>query len=127
METITKAKFLNIIEPKIKILYPTQTKLSLPILNRIYQKMKIGLEFQAIKIHELFICDGHHRYVASVCCGKEIGEEKSTLSSSSYSINWGDVDFVDEDWDTPFQVLKYNLSDASFNNIPLSELNKLME
>jgi transcription antitermination factor NusA-like protein len=41
-------------------LLSTHTKLSIPIINRLYKKMVNGIKFDDIKVCENLIIDGHH-------------------------------------------------------------------
>ena len=50
----------------------TQQKLCIPIINRIYHKMKYGIRFSPIKVCDNLIIDGHHRYISSLLAGIEI-------------------------------------------------------
>ena len=66
LEKITQEiiqKFLS--ENKIE-LSCTHAKLCVPIIDRIYKKMCFGIKFSEIKVEGELICDGHHRYVASL-------------------------------------------------------------
>ena len=91
---------LEILSSKTLDLNATQNKLSIPIINRIYKKMKFGLKFDAIKVYNNLIIDGHHRYISSVLANIELERVTSSKTIATIEYNWGDVEFVSEEWDT---------------------------
>lgn len=100
----------------------THKKLSLPIINRIYRKMMIGIRFDEIKVFDNLIIDGHHRYMSSILAGKKIGTVKSQKTSATIEVGWKEVEFVEEEWDTDSKIEELNKKDAEYNNMPLEEL-----
>jgi hypothetical protein len=54
--------FLNTCNLELK---PNQGSLSLPMIQRLYFKMKNNVPFSNICVHEDLIADGHHRYICS--------------------------------------------------------------
>jgi hypothetical protein len=66
VERITKEIIVEFISTNEIDLIPTHTKLCLPVINRIYKKMSAGIKFSGIKVEDTLICDGHHRYIASM-------------------------------------------------------------
>lgn len=121
-EQITGDKIKAILnETKISF-SSTHKKLSLPIINRIYRKMMIGIRFDEIKVFDNIIIDGHHRYISSILAGKEIGTVKSQKTSATIEIGWKEVEFVEEEWDTDSKIEELNRKDAEYNNMPLEEL-----
>lgn len=103
-------------------LLSSQTNLCLPIIYRIYQKMKIGIRFPGIKIDHHLIIDGHHRYVASLLAGADVERYSTLRSNFTHEYNWKDVKLDFNDWDTPSKILMLNELDAKFNNMSLEEL-----
>ncbi len=99
----------------------TQTRLCIPIVDRIYRKMGIGLLFPEIKVSERLICDGHHRYVASLIAERPIETVPSVLTAATAVVEWNSVILVGDDWDTPAKIKMLNEQDAIFNNIPFDE------
>lgn len=79
----------------------THRKLCVPIIARIYRKMLAGIRFAEIKVANNLICDGHHRYLASLLAVYSIGTVPFVNTSATTVIDWGAVHFEDEDWDTP--------------------------
>ena len=126
MEKITQEiiqKFLS--ENKIE-LNCTHTKLCVPIINRIYRKMTYGINFSGIKVDNGIICDGHHRYFASLLAKIIIDRIPSYITSATEVVEWETVDFVEADWDTEAKIKMLNEQDAKFNNIPIEKLVELM-
>lgn len=102
--------------------YSTHQTLCLPIINRIYHKMMFGIKFDEIKIYKNLIIDGHHRYISSLLAGIKIEFIKSYKTSATVLYEWKNVEFVDEEWDTPFKINQLNKIDAEFNNIDIEKL-----
>ena len=100
----------------------THTRLSIPIIKRMYIKMKNDIDFDEIKVCDNLIMDGHHRYVSSMLVGKSLGRVKSSKTSATRTTAWADVDYVEEEWDTPEKIYRLNVEDAEFNKISLERL-----
>ena len=66
MENITKVIVDDFLQNNTLDFNSTHKKLSLPIINRIFKKMKHGIRFEDIKVSDNLIIDGHHRYISSV-------------------------------------------------------------
>jgi hypothetical protein len=113
---------LEILSSKTLDLNATQNKLSIPIINRIYKKMKFGLKFDAIKVYNNMIIDGHHRYISSVLANIELERVTSSKTIATIEYNWGDVEFVSEEWDTKEKINRLNEQDALFNNLTLEKI-----
>ena len=127
MEKITIEFIQNFLsEHKIE-LRCTQPQLCIPIIDRIYRKMSLGVKFQGIKVDDNIICDGHHRYIASMLIGSSIDIIPSLKTSATNIINWSYVVFVEEDWDTPAKINMLNQQDAHFNNLQIDELLELLK
>jgi hypothetical protein len=73
------------------------------------------------------ICDGHHRYLASILANYSIGRIKSVKTSAMNVIPWESIFFEENDWDTDYKIKMLNEQDAVYNNIPLDELNALLK
>jgi hypothetical protein len=113
---------LEILSTTTLDLNSTQNKLSIPIINRIYKKMKYGLKFDAIKVYNNLIIDGHHRYISSVLANIELERVTSSKTIATIEYNWGDVEFVSEEWDTKEKINRLNEQDALFNNLTLEKI-----
>ncbi|MGB0880722.1 MAG: hypothetical protein ACPGTO_09165, partial [Polaribacter sp.] len=110
------------IEKSDNTLITTQNKICLPIINRIYKKMRNGIKFDAIKVCDTLIIDGHHRYISSILTKIELDQTKSYKTSATIEYEWVDVEFVEEEWDTKHKIKRLNELDAEFNNISLEKL-----
>jgi hypothetical protein len=113
---------LEILSTTTLDLNSTQNKLSIPIINRIYKKMKYGLKFDAIKVYNNLIIDGHHRYISSVLANIELERVTSSKTIATIEYNWADVEFVSEEWDTKEKINRLNEQDALFNNLTLEKI-----
>ena len=89
--------------------------------------MSLGVKFQGIKVDDNIICDGHHRYIASMLIGSSIDIIPSLKTSATNIINLSYVVFVEEDWDTPAKINMLNQQDAHFNNLQIDELLELLK
>lgn len=122
MEKITIEIIKKHLETNEIALSSTHHELSVPIINRIYQKMIHDIKFNNIQVFENLIIDGHHRYVSSLLANKSIGSVPTLKTSATKRYEWKDVEFVDIEWDTPEKIEKLNRDDAEFNNIPVREI-----
>lgn len=102
--------------------HPTQRKLSLPIINRIYKKMISEIKFEVIKVNDKLIIDGHHRYISARLAKIEIGHAKYPKSSATIGFSWNEVAFVNEEWDTLIKIQHLNKLDAIYNNLTLKKI-----
>lgn len=105
----------------------TQNRLSLPIINRLYKKMKNGIRFDDIKICDNLIIDGHHRYISSLLAGFEIQTINSHKTSATYIFEWDYVSFLDIEWDTKDKIQYLNELDAIFNNISIEKVIEIIK
>ena len=101
---------------------PTQGKLSLPIINRIYKKMLFGIKFDIIKVNDNIIIDGHHRYISSELAKTVIEKMTYPRTSATIEYSWSDVHFVIEEWDTEYRILDLNKLDAKHNDLSLEKM-----
>ena len=122
MDNINKEaiqQFLSVNEISLRC---TQAKLCIPIINRMYQKMVIGIKFSGIKVEDKLICDGHHRYFASLLANYNIEQQPYITTGATSTTEWKNVDFVEENWDTQAKIDILNEQDAKFNNITVEQL-----
>ncbi len=124
---LTKELITDFIKKNQIELSPTQSKMSLPIINRIFKKMSAGLKFSGIKIERNCICDGHHRYIASLFSNFPIERLPGIISPSVATIDWESVEFEYEDWDTPAKIKLLNEQDAVFNKISIEKIIDLLK
>jgi hypothetical protein len=108
-------------------LKPSQDKISLPTAFRIYKKMKASLKFDAIKISDDIVIEGHHRYVASVLAEKSIERFLSTKNHTQTVFDWKDVILKTVDYDDQSVVRYHNFNDALRNGISLKQVEKLLQ
>ncbi len=106
-------------------LIATQGEICLPILRRIYKKMKLGIEFEHIRVNDSRIVDGHHRYVCSILSETEIGINDWPIPSSAINCNWAAVIINEDDYEDAEMIQKHNLRDAELNDVDISILNDL--
>lgn len=124
---ITKETIIDSLDKVDDLLLCTQERLCLPIIERICHKMQAGLSFTSIKVDGSLICDGHHRYIASLLSEHEINRIKYPTTSATKVIQWEDVEFVEEDYETSAAIEELDKKDADFNEITLEELHFLLK
>ncbi|MBK9481941.1 MAG: hypothetical protein IPO02_08195 [Bacteroidetes bacterium] len=127
MESVTKEIIIEFIKNNKIELYSTQTKLCLPVINRIFKKMSAGIKFSGIKVDNSLICDGHHRYIASILANFPLERISGNITSATASVNWEFVIFEEEDWDTSAKINMLNEQDANYNNIPIEQIVDLLK
>jgi|JI7StandDraft_1071085.scaffolds.fasta_scaffold48493_3 hypothetical protein len=122
-----QAQILRLLQEDYLPLKASQNKLSVPVIARIYKKMKVGIKFPGVQISQGVIINGHHRYIASLLCKCHIEQVPWVKSPSIPEIQWSEVVLVEEDWDTAAQVLKHNEDDARYNAISVEQLRALLK
>lgn len=127
MEKITKERILRLLCENEIELKCTHQKLCVPIVDRIYRKMLAGIKFAEIKVENNLICDGHHRYLASLLAKYAIDTAPFVSTSATTIVKWQAVHFEDSDWDTQAKIKMLNEIDAEYNNIPIEKLVELLK
>jgi hypothetical protein len=127
MKLLPQIEINKLIEEQKLSLKPTQNRLCIPIVFRIYKKMRVGIKFTGIKVDGDLIIDGHHRFLASILAGFDLEKFPSYKTSVTNFIKWEDIEFVDEDWDTMAKIEYLNMIDAENNGITLEELTELLK
>jgi hypothetical protein len=127
LERVTKEIIAEFISKNKFELSSTHKKLCLPVINRIFKKMSAGIKFSGIKIESNLICDGHHRYVASILANFPLERIPGTVTSATKTVHWESVIFEDEDWDTAAKIRMLNEQDAYYNNIPIEQIVELLK
>lgn len=122
MTEITEGTIKDFLKERKLDYLPTHNKLSLPIINRIYKKMINNIKFEAVKVNENFIIDGHHRYISSELAKNEIEKTLYPKTSATIEYSWNDVQFVNEEWDTDYKILYLNQLDAKYNDLSLEKM-----
>ena len=127
LEEVTKQLILESIKNNTIQLCSTQTKLSLPVINRMYKKMSAGIKFSGIKVYDNLICDGHHRFIASILADFPIDWIPGRKTMATCIVDWDSVIFEENDWDSPSEINRLNQQDADFNNIPMEKIVELLK
>ncbi len=127
MERVTKEIIVEFIQKNKMELSSTHTKLCLPVINRIFKKMSAGIKFSGIKVKNNLICDGHHRYIASILSNFPLEIISGNITSATTAVDWESVTFEDDDWDTSAKINMLNEQDANYNNIPIEKIVELLK
>lgn len=127
MEKITKEIIIEFIQKNKIELSSTHIKLYLPVINRIFIKMSAGIKFLGIKVENNLICDGHHRYIASILANFPLERIPGNITSATTPVQWESVIFEEEDWDTSAKINMLNEQDADYNNIPIERIVELLK
>lgn len=88
--------------------------------------MSSGIKFSGIKVENRLICDGHHRYIASILADFPLERIPGNTTSATTRVHWESVTFENEDWDTPAKINMLNEQDADYNNITIEEIFELL-
>lgn len=89
--------------------------------------MSAGIKFSGIKVENNLICDGHHRYIASILANFPLEIISGNVTSATTAVYWESVTFEDEDWDTSAKINMLNEQDADYNNIPIEKIVELLK
>ncbi len=127
MERITKEIIQELINNNKMELCSTHTKLCLPIITRIYKKMLGDIKFSGIKVEDNLICDGHHRYIASLLANFPLERISGSSTSATAVVPWKSVIFEEDDWDTVAKIKMLNEQDAEYNNIAIGKIVELLK
>ncbi|CAM4338669.1 hypothetical protein SAMN06265348_11214 [Pedobacter westerhofensis] len=109
-------------------LFPTHSRLCLPIIRRIYNKMQFGIRFSEIKVANNVIIDGHHRYISSLLSRYQIARVPGLLTSATQIDDWMNVEFDLKDWDAASRIKYLNQQDSAYNEIDIEiikEINRI--
>lgn len=117
----------NFIDSNEIRLKSSHSRLCLPIINRIYKKMQLGITFQSIKVDRDLIIDGHHRYLASLLANKALETIPSFKTLATKETLWKDIIFDTEDWDTEAKIRMLNEEDAKYNKIDLGKIIEILK
>ncbi|NOT76702.1 MAG: hypothetical protein HOP08_17375 [Cyclobacteriaceae bacterium] len=103
-------------------LIATQEKVSFPLIERMYKKMKLGIMFPTIRIHENAIIEGHHRYLASLLAECEVERGQGIRPLVKQDIHWCNVQLLEEDYYTDTKIKILNDDDAKYLSISVEAL-----
>jgi len=124
---VTREKIEKLIRENEIELKPTQPKLCVPIIGRIHRKMLKDIRLPGIKVKGDLICQGHHRYIASLLSDRTVERIPGETSSNPNIIDWKSVIFEAEDWDTKEDIEMHNRLNAELNNMSIEDFNRLLE
>lgn len=124
LEKITPEIVKELIEKGVD-LNATQKRVSIPVINRIYLKMVHGIKFRDINVTEDYICNGHHRYIASLLAKIQIGRSGGSTALADI-VNWKSVILETDDWDTEDEIKMFNELDAKHNPIEYEKVAHLL-
>ncbi|MBL7712026.1 MAG: hypothetical protein JNL13_06170 [Chitinophagaceae bacterium] len=105
----------------------TQRVICTPMVDRFCRKMSAGIRFPNINVFEGYICDGHHRYLASLLSGVAIGINPSRITAATEIIDWRTLTFHEEDYYPQEAIDELNRQDAMFNNISIAEIVEILK
>jgi len=125
MEKITVEFIKGFIASNTIDLKPTQTKLCVPIISRICQKMLHGIKFDDIKVCDDLIINGHHRYISSLIVNFDLGQVKSNTTSATKPTEWDIIEFDEQDWDTSAKIAYLNELDAMYNGLDIEFIKQI--
>ncbi|MBX3163815.1 MAG: hypothetical protein KF900_04995 [Bacteroidetes bacterium] len=106
---------------------PTQAAVCVPIVNRIYKKMKIGIKFDGIKVYEGLIIDGHHRYIASLLANFDLQKYNWAKPTHYKAMEWKEIEITEKDWDTEDKIDMLNREDAKYNGLLFEQLAEMIK
>ena len=87
--------------------------------------MKIGIQFDGIKVNDSRIVDGHHRYICSQLAEFEIELIEWEIAKSSVDYDWSIIEVVEEDYEDERQIKEHNVRDAELNDVDITILENL--
>lgn len=88
--------------------------------------MCAGINFSGIKVENNLICDGHHRYIASLLANFNIERIPTSITSATTFVSWASVLFEDDDWDTQAKINMLNEQDAIYNNVTVERIVEIL-
>lgn len=89
--------------------------------------MCAGIIFPDIKAKRNLICDGHHRYIASLLANFTIGRIPANITSATTLVPWVSVIFEEDDWDTQAKIKMLNEQDAFYNNVSIERIIEILQ
>ena len=117
-----KDQLLELIKAEELDLLSTHKTLSLPVIERIYKKMRLNLRFGSVQVDKGAILNGHHRYLASRLADFPLDQVPGIKTAAKQLIDWQNVELVEDDWDTEAKIRHLNKEDARYNGMSLEEL-----
>ena len=87
-----KDRLLELIKNGELEMNSTHKALSLPIIERIYNKMMLNIQFDSIQVDKGVIINGHHRYLASRLANFNLDQVPGIKTAAKELIDWQNVD-----------------------------------
>ena len=125
METISMDELKQFLKYGNFPLQPTQQRICLPIIQRIYRKMQIGVKFENINVDNLLLINGHHRYICALLLQKELSTNDWKSPPNVMKLLWIDIVIDSNDWESTEIIKRHNLSDAARSEIDIKVLEDL--
>ena len=122
MALISFEQIRQLLESEDFELQPTQRKLCLPILQRIYHKMNVGVEFDSINIAGDLLINGHHRYVCSLLLKKTLQRDIWSRPSQVHTYKWPQIQIDLDDWESVEIIERHNRKDAAISGLDIKIL-----
>lgn len=122
MELITLEGFKNYLKSDVFKLQPTQKKLCFPIIQRIYHKMKVGVQFDNIRVKDDLVINGRHRYICSLLSNKGIDISPWSRPSPIIVCSWREIEIDLFDWESKEEIEHHNRMDAFKSGLNINEL-----
>ena len=99
--SITKEEVEKFLSNNVLPFKPGQTKLSLPILQRIHQRVQLDYKFNPVKVDEDRLIDGHHRFICFAILGKQIESIVGGRNNTqNIECSWQEVTREEIDYDS---------------------------
>jgi hypothetical protein len=80
--------------------------------------------FDAIRVADDVIIDGHHRYIASKLSKTEIQIFPSTKNHNQLVFKWEEIILNPNEYDSDIEINYHNFNDATKNGISLEGIRK---
>lgn len=127
MELISIDELKHFLQSNKFDLNATQSKLCFPIIQRIYYKMTLGIDFENINVDNSSIINGHHRYICSLLSKKTIKINPWSSPSEISQYEWADVEVDENDWESISTIKEHNSKDAQRTGCKVEVFNILLE
>lgn len=126
LKKITTEFIKEFIETNEIPLVASQTKLCIPIIDRMCRKMSHGIKFDDIKICDNLVIDGHHRYLSSLIVDFNIGQIFRHKTTATKPVEWKIIEFDENDWDTSSKISHLNEQDATYNGLDIEFVKQII-
>lgn len=127
MESISFKEFQKFLKENKFDLKATQNKLCFPIIERLYEKMVLGVEFDPIKVADESIINGHHRYISSILAHFKLERVIWTAPKSVTHFSWEQIEIDASDWESETDIKAHNEKDAQRAGMNIERFNILLK